>query len=320
MRLAALFIAAVLVAAAHDAPAQQYPTKPIRLIVGYAAGGGTDTVARVFAQRLTDGLGRQVIVDNRPGAAGNISTELAVRSPPDGYTLLMGNIGPIAVNPHLYKLTFDPLRDLTPISLIALAPLLVVVHPSLPVKSLKDLVALARREPGKLSYSSAGVGSSNHLAGALFNIEARTDVVHIPYKGAAPALTDLIAGNVQLSFQTLPSLGGSVRSGRVRALAVTSAKRSRLYPEIPTAAEAGLKEFEVSAWYSIVAPAGTPRTVVDRVRDEIVKALAQKDVLDRMTAEGAEPMGSTPEAFAEFMRIETAKWGRVVRISGMKPD
>ena len=320
MRLAALFIAAVLVAAAHDAPAQQYPTKPIRLIVGYAAGGGTDTVARVFAQRLTDGLGRQVIVDNRPGAAGNISTELAVRSPPDGYTLLMGNIGPIAVNPHLYKLTFDPLRDLTPISLIALAPLLVVVHPSLPVKSLKDLVALARREPGKLSYSSAGVGSSNHLAGALFNIEARTDLVHIPYKGAAPALTDLIAGNVQLSFQTLPSLGGSVRSGRVRALAVTSAKRSRLYPEIPTAAEAGLKEFEVSAWYSIVAPAGTPRTVVDRVRDEIVKALAQKDVLDRVTAEGAEPMGSTPEAFAEFMRIETAKWGRVVRISGMKPD
>jgi len=320
MRLAALFIAAVLVAAAHDAPAQQYPTKPIRLIVGYAAGGGTDTVARVFAQRLTDGLGRQVIVDNRPGAAGNISTELAVRSPPDGYTLLMGNIGPIAVNPHLYKLTFDPLRDLTPISLIALAPLLVVVHPSLPVKSLKDLVALARRESGKLSYSSAGVGSSNHLAGALFNIEARTDVVHIPYKGAAPALTDLIAGNVQLSFQTLPSLGGSVRSGRVRALAVTSAKRSRLYPEIPTAAEAGLKEFEVSAWYSIVAPAGTPRTVVDRVRDEIVKALAQKDVLDRVTAEGAEPMGSTPEAFAEFMRIETAKWGRVVRISGMKPD
>ncbi len=320
MRFAALFIAAVLVAAAHDAPAQQYPTKPIRLIVGYAAGGGTDTVARVFAQRLTEGLGRQVIVDNRPGAAGNISTELAVRSPPDGYTLLMGNIGPIAVNPHLYKLTFDPLRDLTPISLIALAPLLVVVHPSLPVKSLKDLVALARREPGKLSYSSAGVGSSNHLAGALFNIEARADVVHIPYKGAAPALTDLIAGNVQLSFQTLPSLGGSVRSGRVRALAVTSAKRSRLYPEIPTAAEAGLKEFEVSAWYSIVAPAGTPRTVVDRVRDEIVKALAQKDVLDRMTAEGAEPMGSTPEAFAEFMRIETAKWGRVVRISGMKPD
>jgi len=320
MRLAALFIAAVLVAAAHDAPAQQYPTKPIRLIVGYAAGGGTDTVARVFAQRLTDGLGRQVIVDNRPGAAGNISTELAVRSPPDGYTLLMGNIGPIAVNPHLYKLAFDPLRDLTPISLIALAPLLVVVHPSLPVKSLKDLVALARREPGKLSYSSAGVGSSNHLAGALFNIEARTDVVHIPYKGAAPALTDLIAGNVQLSFQTLPSLGGSVRSGRVRALAVTSAKRSRLYPEIPTAAEAGLKEFEVSAWYSIVAPAGTPRTVVDRVRDEIVKALAQKDVLDRVTAEGADPMGSTPEAFAEFMRIETAKWGRVVRISGMKPD
>jgi tripartite-type tricarboxylate transporter receptor subunit TctC len=290
------------------------------LLVGYAAGGGTDTVARLFAQKLTDGLGRQVIVDNRPGAAGNIATELAVRSAPDGYTLLMGNIGPIAVNPHLYKLPFDPLRDLAPVSLIALAPLLVVVHPSLPVKSLKDLVALARREPGKLSYSSAGVGSSNHLAGALFNIEAKTDVVHIPYKGAAPALTDLIAGNVQLSFQTLPSVGGNVRSGRVRALAVTSAKRSAAYPDVPTAAEAGLKGFEVSAWYSIVAPAGTPRSIIDRVREEIVKALAQKDVLDRLSVEGAEPVGSTPDAFAQFMRTETAKWGRVVRISGMRPD
>lgn len=314
---AAMLAVAAIVVPAH---AQQYPSKPVRLIIAYAAGGGTDTVGRVFAQKLSDGLGRQVIVDNRPGANGNIATELAVRATPDGYTLLMGNIGPIAVNPHLYKLAFDPLRDLSPISLIALAPLLVVVHPSLPVRSLNDLIALARREPGKLSYSSAGVGSSNHLAGALFNIEAGTSVMHIPYKGAAPALTDLMAGNVQLSFQTLPSVGGSVKSKRIKAIAVTSAKRSPLYPEVPTSAEAGLRGFEVSAWYSMMAPAGTPRAIIDRVRDELVKTLAQKEVLDRLGADGAEAVGSTPDAFGEFMRSETAKWGKVVRVSGMKAD
>jgi tripartite-type tricarboxylate transporter receptor subunit TctC len=312
--------ALLLAASPPPASAQQYPTKTVRLIVAYAAGGGTDIVGRVIAQKLGEGLGRQVIVDNRPGGGGNIATDIAVRSPADGYTLLMGNVGPIAVNPHLYKLSFDPLRDLSPISLIALAPLLVVVHPSLPVGSLKDLIALARREPGKLTYSSAGVGSSNHLAGALFNIEAATNVVHVPYKGAAPAVTDLIAGNVQLSFQTLPSIGGNVRSKRLKALAVSSARRSSVYPEVPTAAEAGLKGFEVSAWYSLVVPAGTPRQIVDRLREELVKALGQKEVLDRLTAEGAEPVGNTPEAFGEFMRAESAKWAKVVKVSGMKAD
>jgi tripartite-type tricarboxylate transporter receptor subunit TctC len=292
----------------------------VRLIIAYAAGGGTDTVGRVFAQKLSEGLGRQVIVDNRPGANGNIATEVAVKSQPDGYTMIMGNIGPIGVNPHLYKLAFDPLRDLAPVTLIATAPLLVVVHPSLPVNSLKDLIALAKREPGKLSYSSAGVGSSNHLAGALFNIEARVDVVHIPYKGAAPALTDLIAGQVQLSFQTLPSVGGNVKSKRLKPLAVTSARRASTYPEVPTAAEAGLKGFEVSAWYSILVPAGTPRPIIDRLNGEILKALKQKDVVDRLQAEGAEVAGTSPEDFGEFMRRETAKWGRVVKLSGMKAD
>jgi tripartite-type tricarboxylate transporter receptor subunit TctC len=303
---------------AADSPA--YPVKPVRLIIAYAAGGGTDTVGRVFAQKLTDGLGRQVIVDNRPGANGNIATEVAVRSPPDGYTMIMGNIGPIGVNPHLYKLAFDPLRDLAPVTLIATAPLLVVVHPSLPVASLKELIALARREPGKLSYSSAGVGSSNHLAGALFNIEAGVDVVHIPYKGASPALTDLIAGQVQLSFQTLPSVGGTVKAKRLKPLAVTSAKRAATYPDVPTAAEAGLKGFEVSAWYSILVPAGTPRPIIDRLNAEVLKALRQPDVIDRLQAEGAEAAGTTPEQFAEFMRRESAKWGRVVKLSGMKAD
>jgi tripartite-type tricarboxylate transporter receptor subunit TctC len=318
VRAAAVTLLAII--AAQSAVAQQYPIKPVRMVIAYAAGGGTDTVGRVFAQKLTEGLGRQVIVDNRPGANGNIATEIAVKSAPDGYTLLMGNVGPIAVNPHLYKLAFDPLRDLAPVSLIALAPLLVVVHPSLPVATLKDLVALARREPGRLTYSSAGVGSSNHLAGALFNIEAGTNIEHVPYKGAAPALTDLIAGNVQLSYQTLPSVGGNVKSKRVKALAVTSAKRSAIYPEVPTAAESGLKGFEVSAWYSIVAPAATPPAIVERIRDELVKALRQTDVLERLGAEGAEPVGSTPREFGSFMRAESAKWGKVVRISGMKAD
>ena len=320
-KLLTLVAAAVFAAAlSSHAAAQSYPAKPVRLIIAYAAGGGTDTVGRVFAQKLSDGFGRQVIVDNRPGANGNIATELAVKSPPDGYTLLMGNIGPIAVNPHLYKLAFDPQRDLAPVSLIALAPLLVVVHPSLPVAALKDLVALARRQPGALSYSSAGVGSSNHLAGALFNIEAGTDIAHIPYKGAAPALVDLMAGNVQVSFQTLPSVGGNVRSKRLKALAVTSVKRSSAYPAVPTAAESGLRGFEVSAWYSIMAPAGTPAPIVERVRDELAKALKQREVLERLSAEGAEPVGSTPQEFAEFIRTETSKWGRVVRVSGMKAD
>ncbi|MEA3154828.1 MAG: hypothetical protein QOK44_2417 [Betaproteobacteria bacterium] len=311
---------AMTLSCAHAADAQQYPVKPVRLIIAYAAGGGTDTVGRVFAQKLSEGLGRQVIVDNRPGANGNIATEVAVKSQPDGYTMIMGNIGPIGVNPHLYKLAFDPLRDLAPVTLIATAPLLVVVHPSLPVNSLKELIALAKREPGKLSYSSAGVGSSNHLAGALFNIEAGVDVVHIPYKGAAPALTDLIAGQVQLSFQTLPSVGGNVKSKRLKPLAVTSARRASTYPEVPTAAEAGLKGFEVSAWYSILVPAGTPRPIIERLNGEILKALKQKDVVDRLQTEGAEVAGTSPEEFGEFMRRETAKWGRVVKLSGMKAD
>lgn len=302
---------------AADAP---YPQKPVRLIIAYAAGGGTDTVGRVIAQKLSEGLGRQVFIDNRPGANGNIATELAVNAPPDGYTMIMGNIGPIGVNPHLYKLPFDPQRDLAPVTLIATAPLLVVVHPALPVKSLNDLIALAKRQPGKLSYSSAGVGSSNHLAGALFNIEAGVDIVHIPYKGAAPALIDLMAGQVQLSFQTLPSVSPNIRAGRLKPLVITSKKRAATFPDVPAAAESGLPGFEVSAWYSFLVPAGTPRAIVDRLNAESIKVLKQKDVADRLQVEGADAAGTTPEEFAEFMRVESAKWGRVVKLSGMKAD
>jgi len=317
---ALLAIAALTPAPAAVADSDGYPAKPLRLIIAYAAGGGTDIVGRVFAQKLSEGLGRQVIVDNRPGANGNIATEVAVKAPPDGYTMLMGNIGPIGVNPHLYKLPFDPQRDLAPVTLIATAPLLVVVHPSLPVATLKDLVALAKRQPGKLSYSSAGVGSSNHLAGALFGIEAGVDIVHIPYKGAAPAVVDVMSGQVQLSFQTLPSVGSNVKAKRLKPLAITSATRAATYPEVPTTAEAGLGGFEVSAWYSMLAPAGTPRPIIDRLNREILKALEQKVVIDQLLSQGADVAGTSPEEFAEFMRKETAKWGRVVKLSGMKAD
>lgn len=321
MRCIALAGAAIAMAAPlPHALAQGYPAKPVRLIIAYAAGGGTDIVGRVVAQKLGDGLGRQVIVDNRPGAAGNIATEIAVRAPADGYTLLMGNIGPIAVNPHLYKLPFDPLCDLAPVTFLAAAPLLVVVHPALPVRSLSDLVALARRRPDALTYSSAGVGSSNHLAGALFAIETATRITHVPYKGASPAVADLMAGNVQLSFQTLPSVGSAMRAKRVKALAVTSARRSSAYPDIPTAREAGVEGFEVNAWYSIVAPAGTPRPIIDRLHAELSAALKQPDVIERFKGEGAEPAGLPPDDFARFMRTESSKWGRVVKLSGMRAE
>ena len=300
--------------------AQQYPTKPVRYIVGYAAGGGTDIIARLIARKLSESMGQQVIIDNRPGAGGNIATEIAVHAPADGYTILMGNVGPMTVNPHLYKLTFSLLRDLSPITQIAASHLLVVVHPSLQVSSLKDLIALAQREPGKLSYSSAGVGTSNHLAGALFSIEARVNIVHIPYKGAAPALTDLVAGRVQLSFQTLTSAGRIVQSGKLKALAVTSTKRSALFPDIPTATESGLDGFEVSAWYGMLVPVNTPRPVIDKINRATVEALKNKEIAERLSQQGAEPVGSTPEAFGKFMRSETEKWAKVVKISGMKAE
>ena len=303
-----------------NAHAQTYPAKPIRYIVSYAPGGGTDIVARTVGAKLAELLGKQVNIENRPGAGGNIGTEVTINAPADGYTILAGNIGPIAVNPSLYKLTFVPLRDLAPVSLLALAPLLVVVHPALPVKNVKDLIALARRSPGTLNYSSAGTGSSNHLAGALFNMLAEVDIVHVPYRGASPAMIDLISGNVMLSFATMPSAMTQVKAGKLRVLAVTGGKRSSLMPEVHTTAEAGLPGHEVSAWYSIVVRAGTPKTVIDQLHSAIVKALQFPEVRERLVAEGADPIGNTPEEFGTFMRTETEKWAKVVKAAAMKVD
>ncbi len=306
--------------AASSALAQTWPAKPVRYLVGYAPGGGTDIVARTMGVKLTEMLGQQFVIDNRPGAGGNIATEVLIRAPADGYTIMAGNIGPIAVNPSLYKLSFDPLKDLAPVSLLALAPLLIVVHPTLPAKNIKELIALAKREPGKLSYSSAGTGSSNHLAGALFNLQAGVETVHIPYRGAGPAMIDLLAGQVMLSFVTMPSAMSHIKTGKLRVLAVTSGKRSSIAPEVPTTAEAGLPGHEVSAWYSVVVVAGTPKPVIDRLHGALVKTLQSPDVRDRLIAEGADPIGNTPEEFGAFMIAETAKWAKVVKVSGMKAE
>ncbi len=303
-----------------NAHAQTYPAKPIRYIVSYAPGGGTDIVARTVGAKLSELFGKQVIIDNRPGAGGNIGTEVTINAPADGYTILAGNIGPIAVNPSLYKLSFVPLRDLAPVSLLALAPLLIVVHPALPVKNVKDLITLARRSPGTLNYSSAGTGSSNHLAGALFNMLAKVDIVHVPYRGAGPAMTDLIAGNVMLSFATMPSSMTLVKAGKLKVLAVTGAKRSSLMPEVQTTAEAGLPGHEVSAWYSIVVRAGTPKAIIDQLHGAAVKALQFPDVRERLIAEGADPIGNNPEEFSAFIRVETEKWANVVKTARMKVD
>ena len=303
-----------------NAHAQTYPAKPIRYIVSYAPGGGTDIVARTVGAKLSELFGKQVIIDNRPGAGGNIGTEVTINAPADGYTILAGNIGPIAVNPSLYKLSFVPLRDLAPVSLLALAPLLIVVHPALPVKNVKDLITLARRSPRTLNYSSAGTGSSNHLAGALFNMLAKVDIVHVPYRGAGPAMTDLIAGNVMLSFATMPSSMTLVKAGKLKVLAVTGAKRSSLMPEVQTTAEAGLPGHEVSAWYSIVVRAGTPKAIIDQLHGAAVKALQFPDVRERLIAEGADPIGNNPEEFSAFIRVETEKWANVVKTARMKVD
>ena len=314
----ALALAALVLEA--GAQAQTYPAKPVRYLVGYAPGGGTDIVARTMGAKLTDVLGQQFVIDNRPGAGGNLATEALIRAPADGYTIMAGNIGPIAVNPSLYKLSFDPLKDLAPVTLLALAPLLIVVHPTLPVKNVRELIALAKREPGKLSYSSAGTGSSNHLAGALLNMLAGVETVHIPYRGAGPAMVDLLAGQVMLSFVTMPSAMSYIKAGKLRVLAITSTKRSPLAPDVPTTAEAGLPGHEINAWYSVVVAAGTPKPIIDRLHDALIKSLQMPDVHQRLVAEGADPIGNTPEQFGAFMTAETAKWAKVVKAAGMKVE
>jgi tripartite-type tricarboxylate transporter receptor subunit TctC len=293
--------------------ADTWPTRPIRMIVAYPPGGGTDQVGRVMADQLTQHLGQNVILDNRGGATGNIGTELAARAVPDGYTLLMGNVAPNAVNVSLFKkLGFDPVKDFSPISLVAVTPNILVAHPSLPVKTVKDLLTLAKAKPGTLNFPSAGVGSSSHLAGELLKSLAKIDMVHVPFKGGGPALVAMISGEVQIMFATMPAAMPHVKSGKARPIAVTTAKRSLAMPELPTIAEAGVAGYEAATWYGLLAPAKTPKPIVDRLHAETVKILAGP-VRQRLEVQGFEPVGGTPAEFSAYIKAEIVKWAKVIK-------
>jgi tripartite-type tricarboxylate transporter receptor subunit TctC len=322
-RCAALSLAATLaILAPHAAAAADaYPAKPLRFVVAFPPGGGTDIIARSIAQKLAERIAQQVVVDNRPGAGGNIGTDMVAKSAPDGYTLLMGSAGPLAINASLFgKMPFDPIKDLAPVTLAASTPNVLVVHPALRAATLKELIALAKARPGEINFASSGHGTPAHLAGELFNLMAGVKMVHVPYKGAAPALADLLGGQVQIMFSTMPPALPHVRDGKLRALAVTSAKRSPAAPELPTVDETALPGFEANTWHGVVVPAGTPSAVVARLNREIVAILHLPDVVERFSSQGAEALGSTPEEFAAYIKSETLKWAKVVRDSGAKAE
>jgi tripartite-type tricarboxylate transporter receptor subunit TctC len=309
--------------AAGTAPAfaqQPYPAKPIRLIVPLAPGGPSDTLARAVAQKLTEVMGQSVLVDNRAGAGGVVGTEITAKSPPDGYTMMLVSTS-FAINASLYpKLPYDTLKDLAPVTLLAEAPYLIAVHPSLPAKSMKELIALARTRPGQLNYGSGGSGTGPHMALELLKFGTGTDIVHIPYKGAGPALIDLMAGHLQV--QPVNILVGlpQARAGKLRALAVTTAKRSAAAPELPTVAETVLPGFNEGGHHGILVPAGTPRDIVARLRQDILKVLQNPDVKDRLAAEGSEVVGNTPEEFGAMIRADVEKWAKVIQRTGIRAN
>ncbi|MDP2242145.1 MAG: tripartite tricarboxylate transporter substrate binding protein [Burkholderiales bacterium] len=305
-----------------QAPAAgQYPNRPLRFIVPFPPGGGTDIGTRIIAQKLGARFSQQVVVDNRGGAAGIIGTELAAKAAPDGYTLMMGNIGTHAINISLYsKLPYDPVRDFVPVTQAAGLPLFVLVHPSLPVKSVKELIAFAKARPAQLNYSTSGSGGSMHVAAELFQSMASVKLTHIPYKGGAPAVADLLAGHVSLSFATVLETTSHVKAGKLRPLAVTSAKRSVAYPELPTVSEAGLPGYESISWLGVFVPAGTPKDIVALLNSEIVRILNMADVKERLLSQGAEPIGNTQEQFAAVLKADIAKYGKLMRDSGVKAE
>jgi tripartite-type tricarboxylate transporter receptor subunit TctC len=308
-------------APAHEATAQAYPTKPIRLVVGFPAGGPTDIVARTIAPRMSEALGQQIIVDNRGGAGGVIATEQVAKAPPDGYTLLMGTIGGIAVAMSLVPTRgYDTLRDLAPVTQAVTVTNLLVVHPSVPAKNVKELLAIARARPGRLNYASSGNGTVTHLAGELFKLMGKVDITHVPFKGGAPALTALISGEVDLSYENSLVVTPHVKAGKVRALAVTGSKRSQLMPELPTISESGLPGYDASGWYGLFVPAATPKPIVTRLNQEAVKALRVPEVVRTLSSQGAEPIASTPEQFGAFVKSEIDKWANLVKVAHMKMD
>ena len=310
---------ACTLAAASAAAQPAWPSKPIRMIVAFVPGGGTDIVARLLAPRFSDALGQTVVIDNRGGAGGNIGTEAAARAAPDGYTLLMGNVAPNAINASLAPVAFDPVKDFAPISQVAITPNVLVVHPALPVKSVKELLALARSKPGALAFPSAGNGTSSHLAGELLKSIAKVDMLHVPYKGGGAALADLLGGQVQLMFATTPAAMPQVKAGRLRAIAVTTKARSQALPDLPTMIESGVPNYEAATWYGLLAPAATPRAVVDRMHVETVKILATPDMREKLVAQGFEPVGSSPAEFAAYIQSQIETWAKVIRAAGLRP-
>lgn len=299
---------------------QTYPAKPVRIIVPFSPGGSTDVTARILAQKLTEAWRQQVIVDNRAGAGGNIGAEAVAKAAPDGYTLLLATTGVMGINHRLYRsLPFDAVRDFAPVTQIGALPLILIVHPSLPAKSVRELVSIAKARPGQLSYASSGVGSATHMTGELFRMMAGVDVVHIPYKGSGQAMVDLISGQIGMAFDQITSSLPHVESGKLRALAVTSAKRFPSVPNLPSVAEAGISGYESVSWNGIAAPANTPRDIVMRIQGEIARALQSADIKERFFKDGIEPVGSTPEQFAAHIRSERVKWEKVVAAAGIKP-
>jgi tripartite-type tricarboxylate transporter receptor subunit TctC len=313
-------LSAAFTCAFGNAVAQQYPSKAIRFVVPYVPGGGTDTVARLTGQKLSEALGQAVVIDNRPGAGGVIGGEIVAKSPPDGYTIMLASSSPITVAPHIQKrMPYDPLKDFTPVTLIAIVPALLAVHPALPVKSVKDLIALAKAKPGALTFSSSGNGGTGHVSGEMFKMLAGVDMLHVPYKGTAPATTAVVSGEVSLTFGNMISLLPQVKMGKLRALAVTTAKRSPVLPNIPTVAET-LPGYLSGPWYGVLAPAGLPPAILSRLNQELVKVVHSREVSDSLRSEGAEPIGSSPAEFAAHIKSELERMGKVVRQSKMKVD
>ena len=313
-------VGAGLMLVAMNAGAQQYPTKTIRFIVGYTPGGAADILARAVGTRLTEAWGQSVVIENRAGAGTNIGSEIAARSPPDGYTLFMPTVAN-AINVTLYpKLAYDPVKDFAYVTNIAKVPGIVVVHPSVPARNTKELIALARAHPDALRHGSTGIGSPHHLAGELFKTMAGVKMIHVPYRGASPALVDVAAGHIEVYFGAFVSVLPHVKSGRLRALGVTSLKRVPVLPEVATIDEQGLKGFETGSWFGVAVPVATPREIVTKLHAEVVRIIKIPEVTDRIASEGADFVGNTPEQFTEFIKAEIVKWGKAVKVSGAKPE
>jgi tripartite-type tricarboxylate transporter receptor subunit TctC len=319
-RAAVAALASLAGLATTSVEAQTYPSRAVRLVVPYVPGGGTDFVGRTVAQKLTEALGQTVFVENRPGGGTNIGSEFVAHAAPDGYTLLIGGV-PNSANMSLFqKMAYDTVKDFAPVIMIDTAPNLLALHPSVPAKSVKELIALAKVRRGQLTYASAGIGSSNHLSGELFRVMAGIEMIHVPYKGGGAAITDLLAGQVSMYFGTTPSTLPFVQNGKLRALGVTTAKRSIAAPDLPTIAEAGLPGYEQSAWHGLLAPAGTPESVIARLHAEMAKALRSTDVIERFATQGIDVIGGTPADFAAFIRQDVAKYAKLVKTAGIKID